>query len=962
MVTPPPPPMPSRVLYFTAAAVVTAAAVLAHRRHRRRRRRVPQPRRDLSGYGQKPPVVAWPGGARLVVNFAINIEEGSEPSMPDGDAGSTGALCECPSDAPSGVRDLAAESMFEFGSRVGVWRVLRAFQSRGVPATAFACALALERLPALAAAVRKGIADGLMDACCHGYRWEDHIAMDEDEERARIAEGVTSLTATLGAPPPGWYCRTAPSTNTRRLLVEHGGFVYDSDAYNDEVPYWAPVELEDGRTVHHLVLPYTLCTNDSKFAPGRAFSTAEDFYSFCRAAIDVLLAEAEATGQARMLSIGLHPRLIGHPARIGGLHRLLDYLTSLGSQRVWLARRLDIANAWRTLQPPPASSPHDGAVGGPSEPGPWPMAPASSEPRLLITGGMGFVLSHVAKTWLARHRKGTCVIFDKSLSLDDGEVRRFFEPLLADGRLALFTGDVGDEGSWARLAVAHGRSFTHVVAGAAITPTPEEEAAAGLDIMRVNLLGVLRAFQFARKCSPRLHRFLLISSDAVLSAPELGGPDHCRPATPAVQSYALSKLAAEAQVQRWAALYPDVQSVAVRFSDVWGAMDRDTGARNRHNAPYWAVTRALRHEPVVIEAESLDDVGWDFIDAPSAARGVVELLDAPHHPARFVYELALGRCVSHRELLAAISGVLPEAFSLDDFSRRFAPVQLIAPADPPVTGRHVVRTLAPDHWLHSHPMQVHAMRDEFGWVATPLVEAMSEYIAWLQGCVAEAVPSAEGAAAEPGHAAYVTPIAGSIQGSLPLEQPAHAPGSHAARSEALAGLTMVVTGGASGLGKGIVLAAAAKGCRVLYMDTRDSPLEGGCSTVQAASASAGAVVFERGDVSRKADMERAIAMVLERWGRLDVWVNNAAIDLTDPPHNLEQCLTSATLEHWERVHRINTTGYFLGSQAAVEQFLLQKPRPQTGLRGKLINITSQHGVSALTPTRPLPSPSPSPSP
>ena len=189
------------------------------------------PNRDLHGYGPHPPVFTWPNGALVAVNFAINLEEGSEPSMADGDGASTAALCECPSDAPAGVRDLAAESMFEYGSRVGVWRVLRAFASRGVPATAFACALALERLPALAAAVRRAVADGALDVCCHGYRWEDHIAMDEEEERSRIALACASLAKTLGAPPKGWYCRTAPSVHTRRLLAEHGGFTYDSDAY-----------------------------------------------------------------------------------------------------------------------------------------------------------------------------------------------------------------------------------------------------------------------------------------------------------------------------------------------------------------------------------------------------------------------------------------------------------------------------------------------------------------------------------------------------------------------------------------------------------------------------------------------------------------------------------------------------------------------------------------------------------
>ena len=264
-------PRASSVALLAAAGSVALAALAAYRRRlllsgKPSASSCTEPKRNLQGYGQHPPVFAWPNGARLAINFAINIEEGSEPNIPDGDTTSTAALCECPSDAPAGVRDLAAENMFEYGSRVGIWRVLRAFQARGVAATAFVCALALERLPELASAVRRGVASGSLDVCCHGYRWEDHIAMGEDEERDRISRAIASLTKTLGAPPPGWYCRTAPSVNTRRLLVAHGGFAYDSDAYNDELPYWTQVEGPDGSVVHHLVLPYTLCTNDSKFA------------------------------------------------------------------------------------------------------------------------------------------------------------------------------------------------------------------------------------------------------------------------------------------------------------------------------------------------------------------------------------------------------------------------------------------------------------------------------------------------------------------------------------------------------------------------------------------------------------------------------------------------------------------------------------------------------------------------
>ena len=250
-------PPPKIAALVVAGAGVALYYVLARYRRRTHNGRAHDdgPARDLEGYGRTPPHARWPKSAKLAVNFAINIEEGSEPNILDGDDRSTGALCECASEAPPGVRDLAAENMFEFGSRVGVWRVLRAFERRDVPATAFACSLALERLPALAKAVREGVARGLLDVCCHGWRWEDHIAMDEATERARIADAVASLTRTLGAPPTGWYCRTAPSTNTRRLLVEHGGFAYDSDAYNDELPYWTKVtSAVDGAEHHHLVL------------------------------------------------------------------------------------------------------------------------------------------------------------------------------------------------------------------------------------------------------------------------------------------------------------------------------------------------------------------------------------------------------------------------------------------------------------------------------------------------------------------------------------------------------------------------------------------------------------------------------------------------------------------------------------------------------------------------------------
>lgn len=294
--------------------------------------------RDVVGYGGTPPDPRWPGGARLALNFVLNYEEGSEYSIPDGDGFSEASLTESPvSSVPHGERDLAAESMFEYGSRVGVWRVLDLFRQRELTATAFACALALERNPAAAAAI---IEDGL-DICCHGWRWVEHYRLDEEEERDQIRKAVQSLETSFGSRPLGWYCRTGPSVNTRRLLIEEGGFLYDSDAYNDELPYWVTVEGKG-----HLVVPYTLTNNDSKFARG-VFATSDDFFGFLKDAVDVL--RREGATAPKMMSVGLHMRLIGHPARAAGLARFLDYVSTLDD--VWICRRLDIAKHWVATHP-----------------------------------------------------------------------------------------------------------------------------------------------------------------------------------------------------------------------------------------------------------------------------------------------------------------------------------------------------------------------------------------------------------------------------------------------------------------------------------------------------------------------------------------------------------------------------------------------------------------------------------
>jgi len=292
--------------------------------------------RDLIGYGPNPPDPKWPGGARVALNIVLNYEEGSEFSMHD-DGVSEATLTEVPSSDVKG-RDLAAESMFEYGSRVGFWRILRQLQERNLPMTVFGCALALERHPPAAEAIRKAG----FDVCCHGWRWIKHYELAEAEERDHIKRAIASLQKTVGERPLGWYCRYGPSVNTRRLLVEEGGFAYDSDTYNDELPYWVRV----GDRLH-LIVPYNMTTNDSKYARS-GMTTSDDFFTLCRDAFDMLYAEGKT--QPKMMSVGLHCRLTGHPARAVGLARFLDHVLK-HRDGVWVCRRLDIARHWREHHP-----------------------------------------------------------------------------------------------------------------------------------------------------------------------------------------------------------------------------------------------------------------------------------------------------------------------------------------------------------------------------------------------------------------------------------------------------------------------------------------------------------------------------------------------------------------------------------------------------------------------------------
>jgi peptidoglycan/xylan/chitin deacetylase (PgdA/CDA1 family) len=236
---------------------------------------------------------------------------------------------------------MAFESMYEYGSRVGFWRLMNVLSEREVPATVFGCAVALERNPLAAEA----IASAGFDVCCHGYRWEEHFRMSAAEEQERIAKAVESLARTTGHRPLGWYCRYGASENTRRLLVQEGGFLYDSDAYNDELPYWTEV---DGQP--HLVVPYTMDSNDGKFAAPGGFSTPFDFENYLTATFDQLYQEGATA--PKMMSVGLHARITGRPARARALAAFLNHVRR--HDDVWLCRRIDIARHWREHHPCPS--------------------------------------------------------------------------------------------------------------------------------------------------------------------------------------------------------------------------------------------------------------------------------------------------------------------------------------------------------------------------------------------------------------------------------------------------------------------------------------------------------------------------------------------------------------------------------------------------------------------------------
>ncbi len=295
--------------------------------------------RDMLGYGPTPPRLRWPGDARIAVQFVLNYEEGAENSVLHGDQASETFLSEIVGAAPyPGARHMSMESLYEYGSRVGVWRVLETFRARGLPLTMFAVALALERNPLVAEVALK---DG-HEICSHGLRWINYHGVPEQIEREHMARAIEIQTRIAGARPLGWYTGRT-SENTRRLVAEEGGFVYDSDDYSDDLPFWSRVVDKP-----HLVVPYTLDANDMRFATPQGFNTGEDFYRYLRDSFDALHAEGGTT--PRMMSVGLHCRIIGRPGRIGALARFLDHVTR--HDGVWIARRIDIARAFTAQVPP----------------------------------------------------------------------------------------------------------------------------------------------------------------------------------------------------------------------------------------------------------------------------------------------------------------------------------------------------------------------------------------------------------------------------------------------------------------------------------------------------------------------------------------------------------------------------------------------------------------------------------
>ena len=289
--------------------------------------------RNLVGYGASSPHPRWPDNARLAVQIVLNYEEGGENCILHGDAASESFLSEIiGADARKGVRHMSMESIYEYGSRAGVWRLLRIFSEYEVPITVFAVGMAAERNPA----VIESVAAAGHEICSHGYRWIDYQYVPEEVEREHIALAVASIENIIGKRPAGWYTgRTSP--NTRRLVVENGGFLYDSDDYSDDLPFW---DRQYGTS--HLIIPYTLDANDMRFATAQGFNCGDQFFTYLKDSFDLLYSEGRQT--PKLMSVGLHARLAGRPGRAASVARFLEYVRSFDD--VWVCRRIDIANHW----------------------------------------------------------------------------------------------------------------------------------------------------------------------------------------------------------------------------------------------------------------------------------------------------------------------------------------------------------------------------------------------------------------------------------------------------------------------------------------------------------------------------------------------------------------------------------------------------------------------------------------
>ena len=296
--------------------------------------------RDMRGYGPNPPDAKWPGGAKIAVQFVLNYEEGGENDILHGDAASEAFLSDIAGAAPwPGQRHWNMESIYEYGARAGFWRLHRLFTGANIPVTIYGVASALARSPEQVAAMK----DAGWEIASHGLKWVEHKDMEQADERAAIAEAIRLHTEVVGTPPEGWYTGRC-SVNTVALTAETGQFAYVSDTYDDDLPYWRRIGGRD-----QLVIPYTLEANDMRFATAPGYITGEQFYQYLKDAFDVLYAEGQA-GHAKMMSVGLHCRLIGRPGKMAGLKRFIDYIR--GFDGVWTPRRIDIARHWALVHPP----------------------------------------------------------------------------------------------------------------------------------------------------------------------------------------------------------------------------------------------------------------------------------------------------------------------------------------------------------------------------------------------------------------------------------------------------------------------------------------------------------------------------------------------------------------------------------------------------------------------------------